>query len=85
MDEDHYKHTWESFHHLHHQHQTASRQQAGNGSALRTFLLEFFLLFQVLITRNVFSSEWQLMRLKASQIMLNAMQEIAKPLLIYFR
>lgn len=87
MDEDHYKHTWESFHHLHH-HQGHPHQSGGGGSssnALRTFLLECFLLFQVLINRSVFPVEWMLMRLKASQIMLNTMQEMAKPLLIYFR
>ena len=65
MDEGHYKHTWEGLN---------QQQQLQTGNALRTFLLECFLLFQVLITGSVFPASWQLMRLKAGQIMLNAMQ-----------
>ena len=71
MDEGHYKHTWEGFHH---DKRAAAAAGSAGGNALRTFLLECFLLFQVLITGNVFPANWQLMRLKAGQVMLNAMQ-----------
>ena len=63
MEEGHYKHTWEGL-----------NQSMKGHDALRTFLLECFLLFQVLIAGSVFPASWQLMRLKAAQIMLNAMQ-----------
>ena len=72
MDEGHYKHTWEGLNQ-----QQQLQQTTGNAAGgLRTFLLECFLLFQVLITGNVFPAGWQLMRLKAGQVMLNAMQVI---------
>ena len=71
MDEGHYKHTWEGFHH---DKRAAAAAGSAGGNALRTFLLECFLLFQVLIAGSVFPASWQLMRLKAAQIMLNAMQ-----------
>ena len=63
MEEGHYKHTWEGL-----------NQSMKGHDALRTFLLECFLLFGVLIAGSVFPASWQLMRLKAAQIMLNAMQ-----------
>ena len=69
MEEGHYKHTWEGL-----------NQSMKGHDALRTFLLECFLLFGVLIAGSVFPASWQLMRLKAAQIMLNAMQVIMQKL-----
>ena len=70
MEEDHFKHLWDQMY-----------QQA----MLKTFLLECFLLLQALITQSVFPKSWRAMKLLTCHVLLNALQELAKPLLIYFR
>ena len=72
MEEDHFKNIWD-------------RMTRGSPANLKTFLLECFLLFNVLITQPIFPHSWNAMRLLTSHVLLNTMQELAKPLLIYFR
>eukprot|EP00095_Tigriopus_kingsejongensis_P008592 maker-scaffold1083_size63694-snap-gene-0.15 protein:Tk08592 transcript:maker-scaffold1083_size63694-snap-gene-0.15-mRNA-1 annotation:"dedicator of cytokinesis protein 3 isoform x2" len=70
MEEDHFKNLWDLMYHK---------------SILKTFLLESFLLLQALISQSIFPRSWNAMKLLTSHVLMNALQELAKPLLIYFR
>ncbi|XP_059098752.1 dedicator of cytokinesis protein 3-like [Tigriopus californicus] len=70
MEEDHFKNLWDLMYHK---------------SILKTFLLESFLLLQALISQPIFPRSWNAMKLLTSHVLMNALQELAKPLLIYFR
>ena len=58
----------------------------GTRNKVKNILLQTFLLFHDLVDSEVFPKEWSVMRLTATgKIMLKTMQELAKPLVLYFK
>ena len=70
MEDDHYKLTWDSLHH--------SRQ-------LKTFLMDLLHLFHSAMAQPLYPKTWTAMRSAFCHVLLGCMQELAKPLLVYFR
>ena len=77
MTEDHYRQLWD----LHHQHGAVTSSQQ-----LHHLLHNFMLLLSTLVTpaKRVFPRDWFLMHMVTNHILLLTMQEIAKPILLYF-
>ena len=58
----------------------------GTRNRVKNILLQTFLLFHDLVDSEVYPKEWSVMRLTATgRIMLCTMQELAKPLVLYFK
>ena len=58
----------------------------GTRNRVKNILLQTFLLFHDLVESEVYPKEWSVMRLTATgRIMLYTMQELAKPLVLYFK
>lgn len=58
----------------------------GTRNKVKNILLQTFLLFHDLVDAEVFPKEWSVMRLTATgKIILKTMQELAKPLVLYFK
>ncbi|XP_060800928.1 dedicator of cytokinesis protein 4 [Amyelois transitella] len=51
---------------------------------LKDFLMRSFLVFRHLIEQDVFPSDWMVLRVQICKVLLNAMQDLAKPLLERF-
>ena len=71
MDEDSFLKLWENL---------------GNRAQVKQFLLQSFLLFHDLIDMEQFPEDWSVIRLSVTgKVVLKTMQELAKPLLMYFK
>ena len=70
LEDDHYKLTWDSLHH--------SRQ-------LKAFLMDLLHLFHSALAQPLYPKTWLAMRFALYKVLLGCMQELAKPLLVYFR
>ena len=58
----------------------------GTRNRVKNILLQTFLLFHDLVDSEVYPKEWSVMRLTATgKTMLRTMQELAKPLVLYFK
>ena len=58
----------------------------GTRNRVKNTLLQTFLLFHDLVDSEVYPREWSVMRLTATgKIVLRTMQELAKPLVLYFK
>ncbi|PSN57625.1 hypothetical protein C0J52_00521 [Blattella germanica] len=66
LDEFHYKRLWEEL---------ADRKPK------KDFLLRVFLVFRDLVKQEVFPPDWLIIKMVANNVMLNALQELAQPLL----
>jgi dedicator of cytokinesis protein 3 len=69
LDEFHYKRLWEEL---------ADRKPK------KDFLLRVFLVFRDLVKQEVFSPDWLIIKMVANNVMLNALQELAQPLVFNF-
>ncbi|XP_033610429.1 dedicator of cytokinesis protein 3 isoform X2 [Cryptotermes secundus] len=69
VDEFHYKRLWEEL---------ADRKPK------KDFLLRVFLVFRDLVKQEVFSPDWLVIKMVANNVMLNALQELAQPLVFNF-
>ena len=70
MSEPHYLKLWDNF---------------GSRKPVKDFLLQAFLLFRDLVTRSTYPSDWSVMRYLVNHVMLQTLQEFAKPLILYFQ
>ena len=71
MDEDNFLKLWENL---------------GNRGQVKQFLLQTFMLFHDLIDSEQFPPDWSAIRLCVTgKVVLKTMQELAKPLLMYFK
>jgi dedicator of cytokinesis protein 3 len=69
LDEFHYKRLWEEL---------ADRKPK------KDFLLRVFLVFRDLVKQEVFSPDWLVIKMVANNVMMNALQELAQPLVFNF-
>lgn len=69
LDEFHYKRLWEEL---------ADRKPK------KDFLLRVFLVFRDLVKQEVFPPDWLVIKMVANNIILNALQELAQPLVFSF-
>jgi dedicator of cytokinesis protein 3 len=57
----------------------------GSKEAIKDFLLTTFHLFNELVTTDIYPDEWATMRIIANEILLKTLQDLARPLMTYFR
>ncbi|XP_050437512.1 dedicator of cytokinesis protein 3 isoform X2 [Adelges cooleyi] len=68
LDDYHYKRLWEEL----------------ERKPLKDFLLRSFLLFRHLINHDVFPSDWMVIKMTTNNVILTALQQLAKPLVFFF-
>lgn len=69
LDDYHYKRLWE---------------ELGDRKPLKDFLLRAFLLFRHLIKHDVFPTDWMVIKMTTNNVILAALQQLAKPLVFCF-
>ncbi|XP_034947378.1 dedicator of cytokinesis protein 3 [Chelonus insularis] len=72
LDEYHYARLWEEF------------SLGGEKKPLKDFLLRVFLVLKDLVRQEIFPPDWLVMRMKANNIILKSLQELAQPLAFKF-
>lgn len=69
LDDYHYKRLWE---------------ELGDPKSLKDFLSRAFSLFRHLIERDVFPSDWMVIKMTTNNVILATLQQLAKPLVFCF-